>query len=122
LVEVICDTNFLIHLATTRIKNIDNLDVEIGPISFVVPKVVQEELQNLKNDVHKKQAIQATLDFIKNFKVIPIFGTYADKELINFVKKNGGIIGTMDKILKKEIKKNGGSIISFLNDKIILES
>lgn len=122
MVEVICDTNFLIHLATTRIKNIDNLDVEIGPISFVVPKVVQEELQNLKNDVHKKQAIQATLDFIKNFKVIPIFGTYADKELINFVKKNGGIIGTMDKILKKEIKKNGGSIISFLNDKIILES
>ena len=122
MVEVICDTNFLIHLATTRIKNIDNLDVEIGPISFVVPKVVQEELQNLKNDVHKKQAIHATLDFIKNFKVIPIYGTYADKELINFVKKNGGIIGTMDKILKKEIKKNGGSIISFLNDKIILES
>jgi len=29
LVEVICDTNFLIHLATKRIKNIDNLDMEI---------------------------------------------------------------------------------------------
>ncbi|MGB1428855.1 MAG: twitching motility protein PilT, partial [Nitrosopumilus sp.] len=30
MVEVICDTNFLIHLATRRIKNIDNLDTEIG--------------------------------------------------------------------------------------------
>jgi len=122
LVEVICDTNFLIHLATKRIKNINNIDVEIGPISFVVPKVVQEELSNLKNKNEKKQEILATLNFIKNFKVVPITGNYADKELINFVKNNGGMIGTMDKKLKKEIKKNGGSIISFLNDKIILES
>lgn len=122
MVEVICDTNFLIHLATKRIKNIDNLDVEIGPISFVVPKVVQDELQNLINDDLKKQDIQTTIEYIKKFKVIPINGKYADKELIKFVQNNGGIIGTMDKTLKKEIKNNGGSIISFLNDKIILES
>lgn len=122
MVEVICDTNFLIHLATKKIKNIGNIDVEIGPISFVVPNVVQEELFKLKNDKLKHQEVQATLNFIKNFKIIPINGTYADNELINFVKKNGGIIGTMDKKLKKEIKKNGGSIISFLNDRIILES
>jgi len=122
LVEVICDTNFLIHLATKRIKNIDNIDVEIGTISFVVPKVVQAELLNLKNDIQKKQDILDTLNFIKNFKIIPINGKFADKELINYVKNNGGIIGTMDKELKKEIKKNGGSIISFSSDKIVLES
>jgi len=122
LVEVICDTNFLIHFATRRIKNIDNIDVEIGIISFVVPKVVQDELFNLKNDTKKKQEILVTLDFIKNFKIIPIHGKFADKELINYVKNNGGIIATMDKELKKEIKKNGGSIISFSNDKMVLES
>ena len=122
MVEVLSDTNFLIHLATKRIKNIDNIDVEIGPISFVVPKVVQNELFKLKNDIKKKQDILATLNFIKNFKIIPINGKYADKELINHVKSNGGIIGTMDKELKKEIKKNGGSIISFSNDRITLES
>ena len=122
MVEVISDTNFLIHLATHRIKNIDNIDIEIGPLSFVVPKVVQNELFNLKNDIKKKQDILTTLDFIKNFKIIPLDGRFADRELINYVKNNGGIIGTMDKELKKEIKKNGGSIISFSNDKIILES
>lgn len=122
MVEVICDTNFLIHFATRRIKNIDNIDVEIGIISFVVPKVVQDELFNLKNDTKKKQEILATLDFIKNFKIIPINGKFADKELINYIKNNGGIIATMDKELKKEIKKNGGSIISFSNDKMVLES
>ncbi len=122
MVEVLCDTNFLIHLATKRIKNIDNIDVEIGTISFVVPRVVQDELFNLKNDIKKKQDILDTLNFIKNFKIIPINGKFADKELINYVKNYGGIVGTMDKELKKEIKKNGGSIISFSNDRMVLES
>ncbi len=122
MVEVICDTNFLIHFATRRIKNIDNIDVEIGIISFVVPKVVQDELFNLKNDTKKKQEILTTLNFIKNFKIIPIYGKFDDKELINYIKNNGGIIATMDKELKKEIKKNGGSIVSFSSDKMVLES
>lgn len=122
LIEVLTDTNFLIHLATKRIKNLDNIDVEIGSISFVVPKVVQNELINLKNNIKKEKDIITTLNYIKNFKIIPIDGKFADKELINYVKNNGAIIGTMDKELKKKIKNNGGSIISFSNNKIVLES
>ena len=122
MVEVICDTNFLIHMATRRIKNIDEIQTEIGSLSFVVPQVVKNELLNLEKIPEKKQDILETLKFIKNFKVIPIKGKFADKELIAFVKTNGGIIGTMDKELKKEVKKNQGSIISFSNDKIVLES
>ncbi|MGH1566427.1 MAG: PIN domain-containing protein [Nitrosopumilus sp.] len=122
MVEVICDTNFLIHLAIKRIKNIDNIDVEIGPISFVVPEVVKNELYKLGNIPEKKQDIIATLNFIKNLKTIPICGTFADKELLNYVKTNRSIVGTMDKALKKQIKLAGSSIISFSQDKIILES
>ena len=54
MVEVLCDTNFLIHLATKRIKNIDNLDMEIGSISFVVPEVVKNELIKLQANSRKK--------------------------------------------------------------------
>ena len=122
MVEVICDTSFLIHLATRRIKNIDNLDVEIGSISFVVPEVVKNELIKLQNNPEKKQNIDKTLNFIKKFKTIPIQGNFADKELLNYVKTNRSIIGTMDKELKKQIKQVGSSILSFSQDKIILES
>jgi len=103
LVEVICDTNFLIHLATRRIKNIDNLDMEIGSISFVVPEVVSNELIKLQEIPEKNQEITMTLNFIKKFKIISINGTYADQELINHVKNNRSIIGTMDKVLKNKI-------------------
>ena len=100
MVEVLCDTNFLIHLATRRIKNIDNLDMEIGSISFIVPEVVRNELIKLQINKNKNQEI-FILNFIKKFKIISINGTYADQELINYVKNNPSIIGTMDKALKK---------------------
>ena len=122
MVEVICDTNFLIHLATKRIKNIDNLDVEIGSISFVVPEVVKNELIKLQEIPEKNQEIIVTLNFIKKFKIISINGDYADQELINHVKNNRSIVGTMDRDLKNKIKKLGSSILSIHNDKIILES
>lgn len=122
MVEVICDTNFLIHLATKRIKNIDNLDVEIGSISFIIPEVVKNELVKLQQIPEKNQEITVTLNFIKKFKTIPICGNYADQELTNYVKHNRSIIGTMDKELKNKIKQLGSSILSIHNNKIILES
>ena len=122
MVEVICDTNFLIHLATKRIKNIDNLDMEIGSISFIVPEVVKNELIKLQEIPEKNQEITITLNFIKKFKIISINGTYADQELINYVKNNPSIIGTMDRKLKTKIKQLGSSILSIHNDKIVLES
>ena len=122
MVEVICDTNFLIHLATNRIKNLDNLDVEIGQITFVIPQVVKNELLELEKKPEKKQDIQATLNYIKNFKTIPILGSFADNELIDYVSKNRAIVATMDKELKKQIKILGSSILSIHNDKIILEN
>ena len=122
MVEVICDTSFLIHLATNRIKNLDNLDVEIGQISFVVPQVVKNELFELEKNPEKKQDVQSTLNYIKNLKIIPILGSFADKELLDYVFKNRVIVATMDKELKKQIKNNGSSVMSFSNNKIILES
>ncbi|MCV0373276.1 MAG: twitching motility protein PilT [Nitrosarchaeum sp.] len=122
MVEVICDTSFLIHLATKRIRNIDNIDVEIGPISFVVPDVVKNELSKLENVPEKKQDIILTRNFIKNLKTIAIPGNFADQEILAYVKSTKSIIGTMDKDLKKQIKIAGGSVLSFSNDKIVLES
>ncbi len=96
--------------------------MEIGSISFVVPEVVKNELIKLQEIPEKNQEIIVTLNFIKKFKMISINGNYADQELINYVKNNRSIIGTMDRELKNKIKKLGSSILAIHNDKIILES
>lgn len=122
LVDVICDTSFLIHLATKRIKNLSQLDTEIGQIQFVVPSVVISELNKLLSNETKKNNASITLEYIKKLKIIPMKGQFADKEMILYVKNNGGIIATMDKDLKNRIKENNGSVISFSNDRIVLEN
>ena len=96
--------------------------MEIGSISFIVPEVVKNELIKLQEIPEKNQEIIVTLNFIKKFKIISITGDYADQELINYVKNNRSMIGTMDRELKNKIKKLGSSILSIHNDKIILES
>ena len=125
MVEVICDTSFLIHLATRKIKNIDSVDTEIGQIQFVVPAVVWNELVQISINRNRSAKIQdalKTLKFARSLKNIPMSGTYADAAIVKHVKGHGGIIGTMDKELKSKIKRLGGSIMSFSNDKIVLEN
>ncbi len=122
MVEVICDTSFLIHLATRKIKNIDSVNTEIGQIQFVVPSVVLAELEKLSKNQEKKQDATATLEFTQNLKTIEISGKFADQAIIDHIRNYGGMTATMDKELKNKIKSLNGSIISFSNDKIVLES
>jgi len=122
LVNVICDTNFLINLATKKIKNLDSINIEIGQLTFIVPDVVIEELKKLQSNKSKHNDIIQTLEFIKNFKKIQLGGTYADREILEYIKENGGIVGTLDKELKKYVKQANGSILSLSNNKIVLES
>jgi len=58
---------------------------------------------------------------VKDFKNIKISGRSVDDALVLHVKKNGGIIATIDIELKKRIREYGGSILSVANDRIILE-
>ena len=121
MVEVICDTSFLIHLSTRRIRNLDSINTEIGQTEFMVPFVVLNELEKLSKTQNKKQDAIITLEFARSLKTISITGKFADYAIIKHVKKHGGIIATMDKELKSKIKDLGGSVMSFSNDKIVLE-
>jgi len=53
-VKVICDSSFLVLVASTRIKNISNVETEIGALEYVVPNMVVQELERLALDDKKK--------------------------------------------------------------------
>lgn len=121
LVKVVCDTSFIISFLTKKIKNINSFEAEIGPIQFVIPTVVQLELKKLMKNQQKVKKISYVLEHIKNMKTIDLTGNFADKSLLDYVKKNKGIVATLDKKLKEKIKKEGGSVLSLTNDRIVLE-
>ncbi len=108
-------------MANSRIKNIDSLDDEIGPVRFLAPDVVLRELDGLLNDSEKSPAASSALERAKKMPEIKIEGRKADGALIRYVEKHGGIVATLDMRLKSEIKKHGGSVMSVHNNRIILE-
>lgn len=55
MVEVICDTSFLMILASEKIKNISNIGTEIGTIEFLVPNMVIDELETLSQSKDNKK-------------------------------------------------------------------
>ena len=109
-------------LVSNRIKNMNDIDVEIGHLEFIVPEIVIEEPKHLSNDESKGKIALQTLELIKSYETNSISGKTADDGILNFVKENGGMVATIDKELKSKIKKVGGSILSIHNDKIVLEN
>jgi uncharacterized protein len=61
------------------------------------------------------------LKFSEGLGRMKISGNKVDDALVYHVKKNGGIVATMDVELKRKIKEKGGTILSLANDRIILE-
>ena len=57
MVEVVCDTSFLMILASKNVKNISNIDIEIGTIEFTVPDMVINELEILSKDNNLKKKL-----------------------------------------------------------------
>ena len=54
MVEIICDSSFLIVLASKRIKNISSIETEIGSLEYVIPDMVVKELEKITMDNKKK--------------------------------------------------------------------
>ena len=59
MVKIICDSSFLMVLASKRIKNISNVETEIGTLEYVVPDMVVKELEKISGN-DKKKALHKT--------------------------------------------------------------
>lgn len=119
--DVVCDTSFLIHLASGRATNADRLGEEIGQISFLVPSVVEGELRALCNDPAKRAAAEAALRHAGGLGRVEVPGTFADDAILEYASDHRCIVATMDRELKRRVRGRGGSVMSFASDRIVLE-
>jgi len=57
-VKIICDSSFLMILASRRIKNISSVETEIGALEYVVPNMVVKELEKITMNDKKKALLR----------------------------------------------------------------
>lgn len=131
--DVLCDTSFVMHVATARIRNEGSLDTEIGEMRYVVPPAVMAELGRLRREGEpaRAAAAAAALEFIGKRAVVadPAPGDpaaaaaeTADEAIVRYVRVGAAsIVATMDMELKRAVKGAGGSVLSVSGDRIVLE-
>ena len=122
MVDVICDTSFLIVLASKPIKKLDVLENTLGRIDFIIPTIVIDELKNLVNTASAKRANAAkvALELSKRFKIIELQGGSADEVIVDHASKHRCYVATIDSALKDKLKNNGIDVITLVNDRIIV--
>lgn len=122
MVEVICDTSFLIVLASKPVKKFDELENEIGKIDFVVPSLVINELGELVRTagIKRSNAARLALELANKFKTIQFQGTSADEAIIDYASKQKCLVATIDDALRNKLKNNDISVITLANDKLIV--
>ena len=76
------------HMVNSRIKNINSLDTEIGPVRFLAPDVVLRELDGLSMDSEKSPVALAAIEQAKKMPEIKIEGRKADGALYPIIRKN----------------------------------
>jgi len=122
LVDIICDTSFLIVLASKPIQKLEVLENNIGKIDFVIPSIVIDELNNLVSTASAKRANAAklALELAKRFKTIVLEGKGADEVIIDYASKHRCYVATIDNVLKNKLKNNGIDVITLVKDRIIV--
>lgn len=134
--EVLCDTSFVMHVATAHIRNESTVDTEIGELRYVVPPAAMAELGRLRREGEpaRAAAAAAALDYIGRRAVVAEPGgadaargaaegaATADEAIVAYVRAGAAsIVATMDVELKRAVKRAGGSILSVAGDRIVLE-
>ena len=121
LAEVICDTDFLVRLASGRIHNIDSVCAEIGSISFVAPRSVVSELEAMLERGPKRAAAGAALERAGSMRLLEeISAVPADDAIVEYVERHGGTVATLDKRLRGRVRRAGGSVLTLWQDRMVL--
>ena len=119
--EVILDTSFLLELVSKPIKRLDELEVELGKVEFIVLEPTVRELKWLasKPGVKAKKAY-AALKYVKNLRVVDLDDKKLDSDsaLLYYALKHSTAVATIDQELRSKLKEEGVVVVTLREDSV----
>jgi uncharacterized protein len=123
LINIILDTSFLITLVTKPIKLLDDITINYGKINFLIPDIVIEELNKIKNRKSYKisQIARTALETAKQFEIVNTKKLrYPDDSLLDYAISYNCAIATVDKNLIKRSLSEKIMTFSLKNNKVVI--
>ncbi|HJU60378.1 MAG TPA: PIN domain-containing protein [Nitrososphaeraceae archaeon] len=123
MINIILDTSFLLALVTKPIKLLDDIIINYGKINFLIPDIVIDELNKIKNRNSYKisQMARTALEIAKQFEIVNTKKLrYPDDSLLDYAISYNSAIATLDKNLIKRSLSEKIMVFSLKNNKIII--
>ena len=112
-VKIALDTNMLLAAEQFKIRLVEEIESKLSKAKIVIPNQVITELEKLAGRSKKlEKQVKIAMQIIKNegVKQMEVKASNADKALLTLAKQ-GFIIATNDRELRKKVKKSFGKCL-----------
>lgn len=122
--DVVLDSSFLLEFVSRPLKRIEELELSLGKIEFVVLDATVKELEKLASEtgIKAKKAL-AALEYVKNLKRVNVADIKSDADLtiLSYAVKHGSAVATLDQKLRRKLKKIGVAVITLRDDNLWID-
>src|SRR5919205_3902034 len=122
--QVLCDTSFLMVLVSKPIKQLAKIESKIGVLDFLVPNIVQGELQRLAEKAGPKRSglARTALEVARTkFRTVPVApAKHVDDSIIEYAMANKCAVATIDTNLRRRLIANEVLVLSLSKDNLII--
>jgi rRNA-processing protein FCF1 len=120
--QVLCDTSFLMVLVSKPIKNVERVEHELGPLDFIVPDIVMEELKRLEAKAgHKRSTLARTALALAQarFKAVEVpRAAHVDDSIVEYATEKKCAVATIDTNLRRRLIRNEVLVITLSRDRL----
>src|SRR5918996_33967 len=122
--QVVCDTSFLIVLVSKPIKRIAKIESQLGRLDFLVPDIVEGELERLAQNAGPKRSrlAKTALELAKaKFKTVAVApAKHVDDSIIEYAMAQKCAVATIDTNLRRRLIANQVLVLSLSEDNFIV--
>jgi uncharacterized protein len=122
--DVLCDTSFLMVLVSKPIKRVAKMESELGRLDFLVPDIVERELERLAQNAGPKRSSLAktALELARaKFKtVVAAPAKHVDDSIIEYALTQKCAVATIDTNLRRRLIANQVLVLSLSKDNLII--
>jgi hypothetical protein len=124
MVDVVCDTSFLMVLVSKPIKQVGKIEAQLGKVDFIVPDLVLEELERLAGKAGPKRSTLARTAIAltrAKFKEVRVGrALHVDDSIVEYALKNNCAVATIDTNLRRRLITNEVLVLTLSKDRLIV--
>ncbi len=122
--QVLCDTSFLIVLVSKPLKQVAKIESQLGRLDFLVPDIVEGELEQLARNAGPKRsglartALEISRAKFRTVAVAP--AKHVDDSIVEYAMANKCTVATIDTNLRRRLIANKVLVLSLRKDNLII--